>query len=290
MPSVPDLLTKHRALVQISIDRELTRIDVAVGALLIEHINHQTGDAWPSVVYMARNIECSREAIYKSLRRLCTREYFFKQSGGGRGRSNRYRLNEKRVNRSSLFSQGAAVRKSVIDCSQKDELETHQTVNVGSGETTDEHTNEATEEGACYGPHPSVSHFYIDGLFHHKLFQDEEKEKDFDKYEWGCAAMLLERFAEMCCPPLPVPMKLTANRKEKLLGNLRTFLDGDFRAWAPFCDHVSKSDFLCGRLPPRGGYSKPFLADIDWILEEDNFVRIIEGVYHLPGLRVTESR
>jgi len=49
--------------------------------------------------------------------------------------------------------------------------------------------------------------------------------------------------------------------------------------WAAFFRHISESIFLTGNAPGRDG-QRPFVADLEWILKLNNFVKIIEGKYH----------
>lgn len=46
-----------------------------------------------------------------------------------------------------------------------------------------------------------------------------------------------------------------------------------------FFEHCSRSPFLMGRAPPSPG-RRPFRADLDWLLNPTNFVKVIEGKYH----------
>lgn len=48
--------------------------------------------------------------------------------------------------------------------------------------------------------------------------------------------------------------------------------------WSKFFEYVGKSDFLMGRAST--GSRKPFELSIDWLLKQENFVKVIEGRYH----------
>ena len=54
----------------------------------------------------------------------------------------------------------------------------------------------------------------------------------------------------------------------------------DLKTWRDYFDHVSRSDFLCGRAPPTERYPTPFRADIDFLINESNYTKIYEGKYH----------
>lgn len=52
----------------------------------------------------------------------------------------------------------------------------------------------------------------------------------------------------------------------------------DLEWWAKFFDYVGQSDFLMGR--SSSGSRRPFELSIDWLLKQENFVKVIEGRYH----------
>lgn len=66
---------------------------------------------------------------------------------------------------------------------------------------------------------------------------------------------------------------MTASRGVKLEQGLDRYFSGDIRAWQQFCESVLSSSFLQGQ-GPRG-----WRATLDWCLEEDNLVKILEGNY-----------
>ena len=44
--------------------------------------------------------------------------------------------------------------------------------------------------------------------------------------------------------------------------------------WSAYFRVVATSPLLCGRSPPKEGYSAPFVADLDWLTRWDNFMRV----------------
>jgi hypothetical protein len=48
--------------------------------------------------------------------------------------------------------------------------------------------------------------------------------------------------------------------------------------WRKFFAYVAQSDFLTGKTQSNG--RAPFLADLEWLTNSSNFVKIIEGKYH----------
>lgn len=56
---------------------------------------------------------------------------------------------------------------------------------------------------------------------------------------------------------------------------------GELEDWTRlFGEYVAKSKFLTGQSPPSHGRSKSFIADIDFLINETNIVKIVEGKYH----------
>jgi uncharacterized protein YdaU (DUF1376 family) len=51
------------------------------------------------------------------------------------------------------------------------------------------------------------------------------------------------------------------------------------KKWTEFFEYVAKSDFLTGKRPPSPGHETSFVANLDWLLDEDHFVRVVEGHY-----------
>jgi len=50
--------------------------------------------------------------------------------------------------------------------------------------------------------------------------------------------------------------------------------------WKGFFGWVSESRFLTGKVPPVPPRELPFLADLEWLLTESHFLKIIEGAYN----------
>jgi hypothetical protein len=80
-------------------------------------------------------------------------------------------------------------------------------------------------------------------------------------------------------PALIQPSKWTQSRASALRARwhedpIRQSVDW----WDKLFAHIAKIDFLCGRAPPMSG-RKPFEIDIDWLLKQSNFLKVIEGKY-----------
>jgi len=48
--------------------------------------------------------------------------------------------------------------------------------------------------------------------------------------------------------------------------------------WKKYFQRVANSDFLSGKIPGRNG-NKPFLADLEWLINSSNLVKLLEGKY-----------
>lgn len=53
---------------------------------------------------------------------------------------------------------------------------------------------------------------------------------------------------------------------------------GGFAGWRAALEKAEASDFLCGRAPSQPG-RQPFIANIDFLLQESSFIKLMEGRY-----------
>jgi len=72
--------------------------------------------------------------------------------------------------------------------------------------------------------------------------------------------------------------KLTSSRKAKIKQRWKNDFP-DLDLWRRYFVIVRGSQFLMGKVPGRNG-AKPFQATFDWLINESNAVKIIEGNYH----------
>ena len=79
-------------------------------------------------------------------------------------------------------------------------------------------------------------------------------------------------------PNNPHVASLSANRKSQIKAR---WLNGlpDLKAWGDYFIYTSESMFLTGRSPPSQG-RKVFFANIDFLIKENNMLKIVEGFYH----------
>lgn len=81
------------------------------------------------------------------------------------------------------------------------------------------------------------------------------------------------------CPTVDT---LSPQRRRKAREALRAFPDETW--WREVCAHLHRSKFLRGLVPPREGRTRPFVADLDWLLSRgkdgtENAVKVAEGRY-----------
>ena len=80
-------------------------------------------------------------------------------------------------------------------------------------------------------------------------------------------------------PELPRIQSLTDTRKRQLKARWLSGELPDLETWSDYFDHVRQSDFLMGKTKPYNG-QKVFIANLEWITKERNFVNIWEDKYH----------
>ena len=76
----------------------------------------------------------------------------------------------------------------------------------------------------------------------------------------------------------PQIAKLTDSRKRQIKARWNNGM-GDIDSWARYFDLVSESKFLTGQAPPGKGRTKPYVADIDFLIKESSVLKIVEGKY-----------
>jgi len=80
-------------------------------------------------------------------------------------------------------------------------------------------------------------------------------------------------------PRNPKVAALTDKRKNHIAARWNSGRLPDIETWNEYFTYVSESDFLTGKIAPING-RKLFLADIDWLINENNMVKVYEGKYH----------
>jgi hypothetical protein len=79
-------------------------------------------------------------------------------------------------------------------------------------------------------------------------------------------------------PSNPRIAKLSVSRKAQIKARWNNGM-GDEDSWKRYFELVKDSKFLTGQAPPSRDRTKPFSADIDFLIKEANVLKIIEGKY-----------
>lgn len=87
----------------LSVDPSISMADFRVAFRVSTYINRDLGYAWPSVATLAAEVGLSERAVQYSLRKLTSTGALETVSGGGRGKTNRYRLASKTPNGAAPF-------------------------------------------------------------------------------------------------------------------------------------------------------------------------------------------
>jgi hypothetical protein len=88
---------------------------------------------------------------------------------------------------------------------------------------------------------------------------------------------ILEIYHEVL-PELPGVRVLT-DARERTIRSLWLH-QPDLEWWRDYFQDVRRSDFLMGRSNPGPGRTKPFMADLEWLVKPGNFAKVYEGRYH----------
>lgn len=81
-------------------------------------------------------------------------------------------------------------------------------------------------------------------------------------------------------PMCPQVRKLTEARRKQIRARWRDGDLPDLDTWRAYFRYVAKSKFLTGLSPPGPGRSKPFVANLKWLTNEENYAKVFEQFYH----------
>lgn len=75
----------------------------------------------------------------------------------------------------------------------------------------------------------------------------------------------------------------TSNRGKLLNKRLKDFFNNDLSKWNEFCQKIVKSKFLMGE-------RTDFRVQLDWVLEETNLVKVLEGSYNRKEEMIKQNK
>lgn len=123
---------------------------------------------------------------------------------------------------------------------------------------------EIPETGAVNGFAVSGKTASIENNISNKIIKEkEEKEKNI-KLAFGAFKELTER------APVPKIIKLTDKRRKTLNARLQ---EHGLSGWQSALAAIERSNFLCG------GNDRGWKADFDWLVNQNNFLKVLEGKY-----------
>lgn len=101
----------------------------------------------------------------------------------------------------------------------------------------------------------------------------QEKQEKTDKVDKTDYKKIVDTYNELC-PSLPKVLKITEKRKTAIKARLKNYTEEELKE---YFKTVEKSDFLTGR---KG---KGWKANFDWLMNESNMVKVLEGNYSENG-------
>ncbi len=89
---------------------------LAVAARIASYVNNKTGVAWPGIDRLAHDLKTDRRAVQRAIKELRDAGLLFVRAGGGRNKSNRYRIKGGRWTAvSNDVNSGRWTRKTAVD-------------------------------------------------------------------------------------------------------------------------------------------------------------------------------
>lgn len=221
-------------------DGSLTDLDRRIAFFLADHVNIASGIAWPSAGRLAGCAGVTERATRRSLGRLVNRGYFDLTRRGGGARSNTYKPRQPLTGESPLTDQAPLTGESATP-----DRWSPLPLTDGSPEPIEEPIDEPVEKRRGTHPRPA-----------------EPDEIQFAFQDWN-------ELAERCS--LPTWQRITDARRRKMRARLHDA--GGIQGWRHALAKVEGSSFL------RGENGRGWRPDIDFMLSEAKFTKIMEGAY-----------
>lgn len=118
-----------------------------------------------------------------------------------------------------------------------------------------------------------------------KVMQEEKRREEIRREESttgrkqaGCPYQKILDLWRETLHDLPQVRELTTARKAQLKSRWQK--NQDLNWWKELFEQIRESPFLMGREPPTPPRTKPFILTLDWLIKEENFIKILEGRYH----------
>lgn len=105
-------------------------------------------------------------------------------------------------------------------------------------------------------------------------------ESDFSSRISRCPQKEILNLYHTILPMCPPVVKMTPARQDSLRARWRGDAEGNIKFFEDYFSFVAKSKFLTGKVNPGNGRTKPFVADIDFLIKPSTVVKVQEGKYH----------
>lgn len=89
---------------------------------------------------------------------------------------------------------------------------------------------------------------------------------------------LFEMWNDLAHPTLSRAMKLTTDRRSRIVARLKEYPEPEF--WHDAITQINTSKFCLGQVPVTGNRSKAWVADFDWLIKPGTATKLIEGKYN----------
>ena len=264
---------------QIVADPELSRAAIAVAWRLVNHINDKTGECFPSLERLARQLNIHKRTVRRGVDQLIAAGWFTKKRRG-RGGTQYFANYENRTEISPFSGEG-----NWTDVSRKDNMEMQTSLSKNQDRVVKKRGTEPSSEPK---EEPPIEPQGSPPLVPPNLFDngDRPARRDVivadDRNDVGKAVEFWNTMAAE--NGLPQVQRITETRHRKLRRRLAEC--GGLEGWRVALAKVAESEFLKGN-GPNG-----WRADFDFILQQSSFTWLLEGVYDSPlgGQRGTGTK
>lgn len=248
----------------------------------------EDGSSFPSADTLAEETRLNRKTVFSALTSLCEGGLIVRSCRSGQGRRNQYELRIDSTENGTYQKRNDP--KTERSSSQKRDFEstengTSNVPNLGHEYRREERREQGREQGMFFVEPPS-------GGFDDApptLFDDETTEK-VERSASRIPACPYKKLVDLyheVCPMLPTVTVLTPGRKTQLKARWTEIYREEHCASEEEClenfrfifNRVAASRFLTGRTDPGPNRSRPFVANLDWLIKAANFVKVCENRY-----------
>lgn len=247
----------------------------------------EDGSSFPSADTLAEETRLNRKTVFSALTSLCEGGLIVRSCRSGHGRRNQYELRIDSTENGTYQKRNDP--KTERSSSQKRDFEstengTSNVPNLGHEYRREERREQGREQGFFVEP-PSGG---FDDEAPAGLFDDELEKVDRPSSRIpACPYKKLVDLYHEVCPMLPTVTVLTPGRKTQLKARWTEIYREEHCTSEAEClenfrfifNRVAASRFLTGRTDPGPGRSRPFVANLDWLIKAANFVKVCENRY-----------